>query len=170
MEKPDEEVKKAYGFARRMSKRFVETHPRPVYHLDEDDYIQEAIIAWMEKKHIPYRLVDAYRKAAPVGRRSWPQDGKVHDTFPLDTVTELFTSSGDTEEGAEKLIKLKIIQEIVNNMADPRQQVIIIMRYVADMPLIDIASGLGISRSYTSKLHREALDHIKKEVEKRGDY
>lgn len=171
-EKTEEEVKKAYGFARTMGRRFTITHPRPVNYLDEDDYTQEAIMAWLEKKHIPFRLVDLYRKEAPVGRREWIRDKEnitFHDPVNVDDVADMLASDIDVEEDAEKLVKLKAIQKIVDNMIDPRQQIIIILHYGYDRPIGVIAKGLGLSRSYTDRLHREALEHIKKEIKENGD-
>lgn len=171
-EKTEEEVEKAYSLARTMGRRFLATHPRPVQHLDEDDYTQEAIMAWLEKKHIPFKLVDLYRKEAPIGRREWIRDKekiKLYDAVNVDDVADMLASDIDVDEDVEKLAKLRAIQKIVDDIIDPRQQVIIILHYGYDRSLAAIAQGLGLSKSYTSTLHQEALKHIKKEVKKNGD-
>ena len=171
-EKTKEEVDRAYGFSRKMGRRFMQTHPRPVYFLDEDDYTQEAMIAWLEKKHIPYRLVDTYRKAAPVGRRDWVKNKenlKLYDPIDIDLISGLVESDQDVEMESETLIRLKQIQDIVNNLIDPRQQLIILMKYVDDKSLTEIAKTLRLSKTYTSKLHQECLEIIKEEVKKSGN-
>jgi DNA-directed RNA polymerase specialized sigma24 family protein len=168
----EEDTKRAYGLARVMGRRFVQTHPRPVHYMDEDDYTQEAIIAWLENKHIPYKLVDVYRKASPIGRRNWLKNKgllKLYDPLSIDDMTNALESGEDVEEEVQKRLRLKKIQKIVNDMVDPRQQIIIIMKYAYDLTLAEISKGLNLSKSYMSKLHREALDHIKEEVEKNGD-
>ncbi len=167
--KTEEEVKKAYGLARVMGRKFMETHPRSVHHLDADDYTQEAIIAWLENKHIPYRLVDLYRKESPVGRRDWVRNKnllKLYDPVNLEDASNLLASEVDIEEEVDKRLMLKVIQKVVDDMVDPRQQVIMVLKYVYDRSLTEIGKGLGLSKSYTSKLHQEALEHIKKEVGK----
>lgn len=170
--KTEEEVKKAYGLARTMGRMFAETHQKMVHHLDADDYTQEAIIAWMEGKHIPYKLVDLYRKESPIGRREWiKKKGRVTSVDPVnvDDIENLLPSEVDVEADAEKQIRLKAIQKVVDDMIDPRQQIIMILHYVYDKSLTEIGQGLGLSKSYTSKLHGEALTHIRKEIEKNGD-
>jgi RNA polymerase sigma factor (sigma-70 family) len=168
-EKTEEEVKKAYGFARTMGRRFMQTHPRPVNHLDEDDYTQEAIIAWLEKKHIPYRLVDLYRKESPMGRRDWinKKHLTLYDPANIDEVANMLEAEIDVEQDVEKKLKLEAIQDVVNNMIDPRQQMIIIYKYAYDKSLTEIAQSLKLSKSYTSKLHQEALSLIKEEVKEK---
>jgi RNA polymerase sigma factor (sigma-70 family) len=168
----EKDIKRAYGLAKTMGRRFAATHEGPMYYMDQDDYAQEAIIAWLEKKHIPYRLVDIYRKAAPLGRRNWVKNKdklQLYNPLQIDLVSNaMFHSYNTVEDEAEMLIKLKVIQKIVNDLIDPRQQIIILMKYVEGMTLIEISKGLGISKTYASRLHRECLDHIKKEVSQYG--
>ena len=112
------DVDKAYALARRMGRKFMNTHPRPVYHIDEEDYIQEAMVAWLEKRHIPYKLVDVYRQAAPVGRRGWMNAGgtlTIHDPINIDLVAEYMSSGQNLEKDVENIEKLKAVQKIVNN-------------------------------------------------------
>ena len=163
----EEEVKKAYGLARVMGRKFRETHFKAARHLDADDYTQEAIIAWLEKKHIPYRLVDLYRKELPMGRREWLKSKDqltLYDFANIDDLANMLASDVDLEGDTEKRLKLKAIQDVIDNMVDPRQRFIIIMKYVHDRSLTKIGESLNLSKSYTSKLHREALELIKKEV------
>jgi DNA-directed RNA polymerase specialized sigma24 family protein len=166
-EKTEEEIKKAYGFARTMGRRFIAMHPRPVQHLDEDDYTQEAVLAWLEKKHIPFRLVDLYRRESPIGRRDWSKNSsllKLYDTLNVDEMSNSLESDFDLEGEVEKQFRLQRIQEIMDNLVDPRQYIILYYKYKEDRSLVEISKRLGISKSYTSKLHRDALDIIKEEM------
>jgi len=169
LSRKNEDITKAYNLAYKLSKRFVNTHQKLAHYLDVDDYAQEAIIAWLEQKHIPYKLIDTYRKATPMSRRSWEQNKIMYSQVDLNNIDDNIESSSDVEYEADMLTKLESIQDIVNKLIDPRLQIIIIMKYVYDMSFTDIAKGLGVSKAYVSKLHKQCLEFIKTEVLQDGN-
>lgn len=65
----------------------------------------------------------------------------------------------------DQKIKVKRLYELVEGMTDPRERSILIMRYglysTDPMTQRQIASRLGISRSYVSRIEKKAIERLR---------
>lgn len=84
------------------------------------------------------------------------------------TLTLIDTISSDESIIDEIDVKINIekLKKYIFNVLSPRERIIIILRYGLDgnkeLPQREVASKLGISRSYVSRIEKKALDILKK--------
>lgn len=84
--------------------------------------------------------------------------------------------SEDEEIGAryENRVQVKKLYEGMKSCLDERERLIIELRYGlsdgVEVPQRKIAKLLGISRSYVSRIEKRAVEKLKAEMEKQGEY
>jgi len=159
----DEEVDKMYGIARRLAGEFYK-----VYHLtylDQDDFVQEAMLGWLRGRPMLYSMMDAFRDAAPLSRS---QLGKM--AIPKRTL--LTWGIHDPSMGEDTVIKavlLRQLREVISEMDEVTQDVL--NRYffgIGSETLSDIGESHGVTGSNIYLKKRKALDKLK-EVFNGGD-
>lgn len=101
------------------------------------------------------------------------QDGDVFlgDTIDTDkdgnplTIEDIISDDCDLAENLETKVRWLKVKKYIENMTDPREQKIIVLRYGLNnkKPLTqrEVAELLNISRSYVSRIEKKVLDDIK---------
>lgn len=101
------------------------------------------------------------------------QDGDVFlgDTIDTDkdgnplTIEDIISDDCDLAENLETKVCWLKVKKYIENMTDPREQKIIVLRYGLNnkKPLTqrEVAELLNISRSYVSRIEKKVLDDIK---------
>lgn len=81
------------------------------------------------------------------------------------TLMDIISVEDTIADDIDKSIKIRRLYELVESMTDPRERSIIIMRYglysTDPMTQRQIASRLGISRSYVSRIEKKALERLR---------
>ena len=99
------------------------------------------------------------------------QDVYISDPIDTDkdgnalTLIDVIADDFDVEEEIEKKIKLQKLKKIIFTALDDRERQIIFMRYGLsgrkELTQREIASRLGISRSYVSRIETSALKKLR---------
>lgn len=108
-------------------------------------------------------------------RKKASQDIYINDPIDIDsegnplTLMDIICVSDCIADEIDLKIKSEQLIEYVANLKDPREKSIIIMRYglfdKVPMTQREIASILGISRSYVSRIEKKALQKLKRMFE-----
>ena len=81
------------------------------------------------------------------------------------TLIDIVSDDLDITDEIDKKIKLERLKEIINDALDPREKTIICYRFglggVPELTQREIASKLGISRSYASRIEKAALEKLR---------
>ncbi len=82
------------------------------------------------------------------------------------TLMDIICTPDSISDDLDLKIRSEKLRELVKNIADPREKMIIVMRYGLDgsEPLTqrEIAKMLGISRSYVSRIEKRSLEKLEK--------
>jgi RNA polymerase sporulation-specific sigma factor len=93
------------------------------------------------------------------------------DGNPL-TYMEILSEDDNVFETVDKTIKLSVMAKAIENALDSRERLIIEKRYGlkggGELPQREVAKLLGISRSYVSRIEKNALDKIESYMRQRG--
>lgn len=93
------------------------------------------------------------------------------DGNPL-TYMEILSEDDNVFETVDKTIKLSVMAKAIENALDGRERLIIEKRYGlkggGELPQREVAKLLGISRSYVSRIEKNALDKIESYMRQRG--
>ena len=93
------------------------------------------------------------------------------DGNPL-TYSDIIACDDTIAEDLDLKINSKRALEIIRDVLSPRERQIIVLRYGLNnrRPITqrEIAAGLGISRSYVSRIEKSAIEKMRHEFEKRG--
>ena len=81
------------------------------------------------------------------------------------TLMDIISVEDTIADDIDQKIKVKRLYELVEGMTDPRERSILIMRYglysTDPMTQRQIASRLGISRSYVSRIEKKAIERLR---------
>jgi RNA polymerase sporulation-specific sigma factor len=81
------------------------------------------------------------------------------------TLMDIISVEDTIADDIDQKIKVKRLYELVEDMTDPRERSILIMRYglysTDPMTQRQIASRLGISRSYVSRIEKKAIERLR---------
>ncbi len=94
------------------------------------------------------------------------------DGNPL-TYMEILSEEDNILETVEKSIELSVMMKAIENALDSREREIIEKRYglkphTEELPQREVAAQLGISRSYVSRIEKNALEKIESYMRQRG--
>ncbi len=93
------------------------------------------------------------------------------DGNPL-TYMEILSEDDNVLETVDKSIRLSVMMKAIENALDEREKKIIEKRYGlkggGELPQREVAKQLGISRSYVSRIEKNALEKIESYMRQRG--
>ncbi len=82
---------------------------------------------------------------------------------PEDDRLQISDRLGREDENLEKVELQNLIGQAMGHLT-PREQRIMYLRFVAQLPQAEVAKRLGISQMHVSRLQRAALEHLKKNL------
>ena len=101
------------------------------------------------------------------GRKKYAQDLYIQDPIDVDTdgnaltLMDIMAQDGDILEDVDRKLKSDRLHSYINQALDAREQQVIRLRYGLDgkapMAQREVASLLGISRSYVSRIEKKAV-------------
>jgi len=120
--KTDEQIRAAYEVAHRLAKsvlKRMKTNRASIF--DEDDLVQEGMVAWLEDRNMYYSMIRAIRDSSVLSRYAYDVKG-LHDPFvtSLDD-TDISATAEDTQDWMASVIDAtaawKRVMEIKNDDA-----------------------------------------------------
>lgn len=103
------------------------------------------------------------------------QDISVNEPIDTDsegnplTLMDIISTEDEIVEDIYKMTMLKKLASEIERISDPREKLIIIMRYGLDggkaMTQLEVSKKLNISRSYVSRIEKKALKSLRKALE-----
>lgn len=143
-------VDRAYQKAKNLARSYIRTHNNE--YLDEQDYAQECMIAFLEGRNMRFGLIDAYRKAAPLSRRQLA-------TMNVPIFWEIFEHTLIDEGAEDKLnhaVLLRRLSEFIALM-EPIKKDVIDRYYFKHQTLDTIGHAHGKSRTWASNLIKKDI-------------
>ncbi len=138
--------------------------------IDSFDYTKGTRLATYASRCIENEILMHFR-----GLKKQSGDVLLGDTIDIDkdgnplTIEDIVADSRDLAEDLETKTRWEQVKIYIENMTDDREQEIIILRYGLNnkKPLTqrEVASKLGISRSYVSRIEKKVLEDIRKALE-----
>lgn len=108
--------------------------------------------------------------------RKSSQDLSLSETIDTDkdgnplTLIDILSTEYDFAGDLDTKIKSQKLSEYIDSVLDAREKQVIILRYGLDgrepLPQREVASKLGISRSYISRIEKKALQALRKKYDK----
>lgn len=149
-------IDKAYQKARNGANAYVKTHNNT--YLDEEDFAQEAMIAFLEGRTMGFGMIDAYRSAAPLKRE---QVGKI--TTPIFwQVFEHTLIDEDATSMMDHAVLQRQLREFIAKMEPIKKDVI--DRYFFKQETIEtIGNAYGKSRFWVSSRIKDSIRMMQKE-------
>jgi DNA-directed RNA polymerase specialized sigma24 family protein len=163
MAKHIDRVEDAYKLAQNLAHKFAQNHTLPS--IDEDDYVQEAMLGWLSNRNMFFTMVDAFRRAAPLSYRSW-QKNAANPPYPVFLQLQEFLdedpTTQDTVESCENaLFAEQIRRYILEEIQDDIMQVALISYFFLNTSKYKIARMLHKSQDGVSKLLKEGIAILK---------
>ena len=110
------------------------------------------------------------------GRRKSAQDVYISDPIDTDkdgnsqTLMDIVAQEGDIVDELDLKLKSERLYELIDQLLDERERLILHMRYGLrgriPMTQREVATKLGISRSYVSRIEKRALLLLRKHLQK----
>ncbi|KKM91373.1 hypothetical protein LCGC14_1229150 [marine sediment metagenome] len=151
-----DEVDKMYGIANRLANSFYTKYF--LTYLDKQDFVQEAMLGWLQGRPMLYAMMDAFRKAAPLARS---QIGKL----AIPRLTLLTWGIKDPNAGEETIIKavlLSQLREVISEKMDEVTQDVMNRYFFKDgsETLKEIGKSHGVTGSNIYLKKRKALKKL----------
>ena len=137
--------------------------------IDSFDYTKGTRLATYASRCIENEILMHFR-----GLKKQSGDVLLGDTIDVDkdgnplTIEDTIADSRDIAEELETKTQWEKVRQYIDNMTDKREKEIIILRYGLNnqKPLTqrEVASRLGISRSYVSRIEKKVLEDIKRKT------
>lgn len=127
---------------------------RALAHIPEYDQRGAPFVAWL------YRI--AHNMIA-----NWRRDRGRHPEFPLDALVGVHTREATPQAQAEAAESQNALLEAIRRLPPERQQ-LLILKFVDDLPNLEIGLILGRSEGAIKSLYHRTLLGLRDELEKRG--
>lgn len=162
MDISDEKIKQIYSLARKVASRVM--HKYRVSYLDEEDFVQEAVMGWLEGRNLYLAAMDALRKYGPLTKDEASR--KVRPPEFIDSEDpDLILTSGTGPSSMEHHVLSSQILDIILSIDDREEQYAVLASYFGDLSLQDISHDLGYrSKRSAFELRRKGLDHIREKL------
>ena len=162
------DISKMYSIARRIANMFYRRHN--LTYLDRDDFVQEAMLGWMQGRPMYFAMMDAFRRAAPLARS---QVGKLPLPKNIPITNEWSGAVRDLSAGESitlKRVLISQIKELISGMDDETKDVM--NRYFFQdgaETLADIGKDYGVTGSAIYLKKKRAIKILKSKTLTQGD-
>jgi len=154
------EVDQAISIARSLSNRFYHTH-NMIPHLEQEDYTQDCLVAWLRYKNMNFACIDTFRDHAPLSRK-YAREGK---PVPIHINREILDYDSYSE--VEGNLDLYFIQRAMRKLPDRIYQVLD-MYYFQHMSLLEIGLLMGFTESRALQIKAEGIKILKRKLNGNG--
>jgi DNA-directed RNA polymerase specialized sigma24 family protein len=163
MAKHIDKVEDAYKLAQNLAHRFAQNHTLPS--IDEDDYVQEAMLGWLQNRNMFFTMVDAFRRAAPLSYSAWQKNPNSPPYPVFLELQEFLDEDPTTQETIEScenaLFADQVRRYILEEIQDDVMQVALISYLFLNTSKYKIACMLHKSQDGVSKLLKEGIAILK---------
>lgn len=169
MQKTDEEVNRAYDVARKLAKacmRHMLFNNKTVFHIDEEDLVQEGMIAWLTGESNMYaRMVRVIRDAKMGSRYQYDQKGLSDiNVFPIESFPEDTSVDEEAEDRMLDHIDAKPLLERIERIPNKDARLALTAYLMYDVSLRELGELFEKSHEWVRKhLIQPELKKIREE-------